>query len=222
MFRRRDPRSYARTAAEALWPRGGWARAITYMKHRLRRLPDPPDRIARGVMAGVIACFTPLFGLHFVLALGLAKLLRGNMPAALLGTFFGNPLTYLPIAYVSLGTGRVLLGRRDEAGPTGSLREAFAAAGGDLWANVTAAFTGDVARWDGLARFWHDVFFPWTVGGILPGIACGIAAYYVTLPTIAAYQKARRARLSRKVAKLAAKGARMKDGQVPKGMEGGR
>ncbi|PRY93425.1 hypothetical protein BCF33_2293 [Hasllibacter halocynthiae] len=205
MFRRRNPRSYARTAAEAVWPRGGWARAITYMKHRLRRLPDPPERIARGVMAGVIVCFTPLFGLHFVLAALLAKLLRGNIPAAILGTFFGNPLTYVPIAYVALETGHLILRSRPGAEPHGALREAFEAAGSDLWTNVRSVFAGGHAQWDGLVQFWGDVFFPWLVGGMAPGIACGIACYYVTLPTVAAYQKARRARLSRKVAKLAAK-----------------
>ena len=207
MFRRRKPRSYARTAAEAVWPRGGWARAITYMKHRLRRLPDPPDRVARGVMAGVIACFTPLFGLHFILAAVLAKLLRGNLPAALLGTFAGNPLTYLPIAWVSLRTGHFLLGSEHRGPIAGSLREAFAAAGDDLWRNIKAPFTPEVAHWDGLARFWSEVFWPWTVGGTLIGILCGIACYYVTLPAIAAYQKARRARLNRKMAKLRAKAA---------------
>ena len=35
-----------RAIAEFLWPRGGWARAYYYVKHRLKRLPDTPERIA--------------------------------------------------------------------------------------------------------------------------------------------------------------------------------
>ena len=58
--------------AEFVWPRGGWARAFHYVKHRMRRLPDSPERIARGVWAGVFVTFTPLFGMHFVFAVLLA------------------------------------------------------------------------------------------------------------------------------------------------------
>jgi hypothetical protein len=71
---------------DVLWPKGGWTRAATYVKHRLNRLPDSPHRIARGIMAGVFTVFTPFYGLHFFMAAGFALLLRGNVVAALLGT----------------------------------------------------------------------------------------------------------------------------------------
>ena len=67
--------------AELLWPRGGWTRAFHYVKHRMKRLPDSPERIARGVWAGVFVTFTPLFGFHFVVAVLLARLLKGNILA---------------------------------------------------------------------------------------------------------------------------------------------
>jgi uncharacterized protein (DUF2062 family) len=60
VFKRRDQRSWARTIAEALWPRGGWARAFQYVQHRLRRLPGTPEQIARGIFAGAVTVFTPL------------------------------------------------------------------------------------------------------------------------------------------------------------------
>ena len=72
--------------------------------------PIRPHRIARGIFAGVFTTFTPFFGLHFVVAAILARLMRGNILAALLATFFGNPLTYVPIGVVSLKTGHFLLG----------------------------------------------------------------------------------------------------------------
>ena len=111
IFRRRDRRPWWRIVADLLWPRRGWGRALTYVKHRVNRLPDPPDRIARGICAGVFTTFTPFYGLHFFVAAALAVVLRGNVLAAILGTFFGNPLTYLPIGVVSLQTGYAMLGR---------------------------------------------------------------------------------------------------------------
>ncbi|WP_431358125.1 hypothetical protein [Sulfitobacter albidus] len=48
IFKRRDPKPWLRSVAEFLWPRGGWTRAFHYVKHRMRRLPDSPERIARG------------------------------------------------------------------------------------------------------------------------------------------------------------------------------
>lgn len=206
MFRRRDPRSYSRAARETLWPRGGWSRAVTYMKHRLRRLPDPPEVIARGVAAGIFASFTPFYGLHFIVAAVLAKAVRGNLIAALLGTFFANPLTYLPIVYASLTTGHFLLARGglaplDAEGPR-SIFGRFSDAGRDLWFNFTAIFTDASPRWDGLAAFWDAVFLPYLVGCILPGLACAIAGYWLCLPAIAAYQKARRSKVAAKLAAL--------------------
>ena len=95
---------------EAFWPRGGWGRAVRYIGLRVNRLPDPPHRIARGVFAGVFTTFTPFYGLHFVLAAAIALVLRGNLLAAVLSTFFGNPLTYVPIGVISMKTGYWLLG----------------------------------------------------------------------------------------------------------------
>ena len=73
MFKRRKPRSYSQLATEMIYPRGGWRRASQYVMHRIRRLPDQPQRIARGFAAGIIVSFTPLFGFHFMtfLALGI-------------------------------------------------------------------------------------------------------------------------------------------------------
>src|SRR6056297_3944816 len=102
VFKRRTPKSWLQFIAEAFWPRGGWTRATRYVVHRLRRLPDPAHKISRGIAAGVFACFTPFFGLHFVIATALAFVLRGNLMAALLATFFGNPLTFPIIAAVSM------------------------------------------------------------------------------------------------------------------------
>ncbi len=171
VFKRRDKRSTMQVIADGVYPKGGWTRAFHYMKHRLRRLPGTPEFIARGVWAGVFTCFSPIYGMHFLIAAVIARAINGNLLAALLGTFFGNPLTYLPIGVVSLKTGHFLLGTEFEEGHKQSLAAKFANAGADLWYNFLALFTDATADWHGLSVFWDEVFFPYMVGGVLPGIA---------------------------------------------------
>jgi uncharacterized protein (DUF2062 family) len=191
-----------RLVAEAFWPRGGWVRAFHYVKHRMRRLPGTPEQIARGVFAGAFTIFTPFFGLHFVVAAVLAKVMRGSILAALLATFLGNPLTYVPIAFISLQVGHWMLGTTMRGELNDSIFAKFAAAAGDLWHNFIAIFTPETAHWEELHRFYDDVFFPWMVGSIVPGLICGVICYYLSVPVIRAYQKRRSARLRKKMEKL--------------------
>ena len=114
VFKRRDRRPIWKVVVDFIYPRGGWTRAATYVKYRLRRLPDTPEKISRGVWAGVFAAFTPFYGMHFLVAFILARLMRGNVIAALMATFFGNPLTYVPIGVAALWTGHWLLGRIED------------------------------------------------------------------------------------------------------------
>lgn len=202
VFKRRDRRSIAQAVLNFLWPRGGWARAFEYVKHRIRRLPDTPERISRGIWAGVFTAFTPFYGLHFFLAAGLAMLMRGNVLAALMGTFIGNPLTYVPIAVVCLQTGYWLLGVDPQHKLEDRLGRKFSNAADDLWDNFVAMFTRADPNWDRLLKFYDEVFFPYMVGGILPGIVVATLCYYFFLPLITAYQNRRRKILREKLSQL--------------------
>lgn len=201
VFKRRDRRPIWKIALDLVWPKGGWGRAFYYVKHRLQRLPDKPERIARGIAAGVFTVFTPFYGFHFLTAAAIAKVMRGNIIASLLATFVGNPLTYVPIAAVSLQTGHFLLGDRrglssgDHLTVGGRFVEAYSA----LRHNFVAIFTDDRTTWHWLAKFFEEVFLPYTVGAIIPGTIAGIAAYYVTLPLIRAYQQRRRGALQERL-----------------------
>ncbi len=212
VFKRRDRRPVWRAVVQALWPRGGWVRAFEYVKHRVRRLPDTPEKISRGIWAGVFTTFTPFFGLHFIVAWLIARVMRGNILAALLGTFFGNPLTYVPIAGVSLATGHFLLGTRPRDGIHLSLGEKFGGAWRDLWQNFLAVFTPEQMHWERLAVFYREVFFPFMIGGILPGIIVATIAYYLSVPLIAAYQKRRKKALHAKLVQLGKGGNLPPDG----------
>ena len=210
VFRRRDRRPLWRVALEFLWPRGGWGRAAQYVRHRVRRLPDTPEKISRGIWAGVFTAFTPFYGLHFLVAALIAKVMRGNILASLMATFFGNPLTYIPIAYAALGTGHWLLGTRldrallgDEGrGDVCGIGCQFEKAFKDLWHNFKAIFTHERMDWRGLTDFYNEVFYPYLVGGIIPGIIAATICYYLSVPVIKAYQNRRRKRLREKLAQL--------------------
>ena len=56
-----------------------------------------PEAIGRGVCAGLLVAFSPFYGLHTVLSLLLALLVRGSKIAAVLFVMVTNPLTALPI-----------------------------------------------------------------------------------------------------------------------------
>lgn len=200
VFKRRERRASWQIVKELVYPRGGWSRAFEYVKHRLRRLPDTPAKISRGIWAGVFVCFTPVFGLHFVLAAVLAKLLRGNILAALMATFFGNPLTFPAIGYVSFTLGSAMLELPPER--IEGLGRTFAHAGRDLWANFLALFTPARAEWGGLRLFYDDVFFPYLVGGLIPGLITATLVYVLVKPVIGAYQKRRRRLLQAKLDQL--------------------
>ena len=207
IFKRRDPKPFLRKMAELLWPRGGWGRAFHYVKHRVRRLPDSPERIARGIWAGVFITFTPLFGFHFLGAVMIARAMKGNILASLMATFVGNPLTFVFITLASLKTGHWMLGTELEEGELRALSRKFADAGSDLWHNFLAVFTPEKMDWSGLAIFSWDVFYPYLMGGIVSGIFFGTIAYYISAPLLRAYQKRRRGLIKQKFEALKAKTA---------------
>ena len=213
IFKRRDPKPTLRAVAELLWPRGGWTRAFHYVRHRMKRLPDSPERIGRGVWAGVFVTFSPLFGLHFIIAVLLARMLKGNLLASLMATFVGNPLTFVFIAISSLKTGHLILGTELEHGELRVLSTRFADAGSDLWHNFVAVFTHARMDWSGLSIFSKEVFLPYLIGGLIPGAICATIAYYLTVPLIYAYQKRRRGAIKAKFEMLKQKAAAKADGK---------
>ncbi|MEM9755293.1 MAG: DUF2062 domain-containing protein [Pseudomonadota bacterium] len=186
-----------------LWPRGGWGRALQYLRLRLSRLPGTPEEIGRGIFAGIFVTFSPFYGLHFVLAALLAKVMRGRILAAIIASFVGNPLTYFPIAIISLRTGYLLLGIPPEDRMHGDVFARLREAAHALWRNLKALVTPERTDWAQLSEFWNALFFPWMVGGLVPGVFLGLAGYFLSVPVIRAYQNRRAMRLKVRMKKLA-------------------
>ncbi len=193
VFKRRKPLGWFAWMREMVYPRGGFRRATRYVIHRMSRLPDEPHRIARGIFAGSLVGFLPLPGLQFVAAWAAARVMRGNVLAALLGTFNTNPVTTPFFAVFAMTFGHWLLGVKAPLSAEGIAR-AFGHAGQDLWRNFIAIFTDARMDWGGLLRFWQEIYLPYFIGALLPGIVISLIAYYVTIPIVQAYQKSRAAK----------------------------
>ncbi len=202
VFKRRDKRSMLQSAWATIYPKGGWGRAIQYIKHRVRRLPDPPHKIARGIFVGILMSFTPLFGFHVVAAGVFGWLVRGNVLAAVLSTFVGNPLTFPLIAAAALQLGHYVLGTEFTSGSEVGLVGKFVGAWNDLTHNFSSIFYDRPADWSMLNTFYLEVFLPYLVGGLICGTVAAIAAYYITLPLITAYKNRRKGRLKARLAAI--------------------
>ncbi|NNU81556.1 DUF2062 domain-containing protein [Halovulum dunhuangense] len=198
MFKRRKPLSFWRKLREGVYPRRGWRRAIEYVGHRLKRLPDTPHKISLGFACGVFVSFSPLFGLHFLYAALIAWMIRGNILAAMIGTFVGNPVTFPVFGAISLGLGRRMFGMSGSGPDQATVQQAFTGALSDLWESFLSIFGLGHASWGRLGTFWSDVFVPYFVGGLLPGLIAAVIFYFLTRPLVAAYQARRRSRLLHK------------------------
>lgn len=99
MFARLRQPSRSERIRNFFWPQIGWKRWFLYVRLRLIRMRGGPHRIAGGFAFGVAFTFTPLVGLHIILAAVLSRILGFNILAAVFGTLIGNPIT-LPFIWL--------------------------------------------------------------------------------------------------------------------------
>lgn len=195
VFKRREPAPISHRLREAVAPRKGFWRGMEYISKRMRRLPDSPHRIALGFACGAFVSFSPFFTLHFFLAAAIAWLVRGNILASLFGTIVGNPITFPFISAISLWLGRWILGLGDDGSNFEAIMAAFGDAFSSIWSSIRSWFGYGQGVTEGLVTFFYDVFLPYLIGGILPGLVCGAACYWIIGPIVAAYQNRRRKKL---------------------------
>ena len=74
-----------------------------------------PEVVAASFAIGVAISFTPLLGLHWLIALALAFILRLNKVDILLGTLAVTPLTLPAVGALAIPIGRFFLQARREA-----------------------------------------------------------------------------------------------------------
>lgn len=80
----------------------------------LLTLDSHPGHISMGFAVGVFISFTPFFGLHSILAIVAAFLLRINKVTCLTGSWINTPLTVVPVMMASYRLGEYLLGHQPD------------------------------------------------------------------------------------------------------------
>ncbi len=173
LFRRRESQSLMARLRTALWPRHSWSRSARYFGKRVLRLSGSPHAVAAGVAAGVFASFTPFVGLHFILSFIFAFVVGGNMLAAGIGTFVGNPVTFPFIWASTYSLGSHILGQSNAL----ALHEIH-------YALVHRSFE---VLWPILA--------PMLVGAVPIGLPIAVAFYVVAFFAVRAFRDLRRERL---------------------------
>jgi uncharacterized protein (DUF2062 family) len=150
---------------------------------RLLAIDDPPERTALAFSIGVFIAFSPLLGLHTIMATFLAFVFRFNKIAIYAGTFLNNPpFTLVPIIILSYAVGAFIMGR-----PLSIPEE-----GVRLLKNPDI-FSGDYYR-QIFVQSWFIVE-PFAVGATVLSVVCSVMAYPITLKMLRVYRnrKANRA-----------------------------
>lgn len=174
LFCRRTPETFAERIKVCLWPRVSWRRSGRYLLKRALRLAGSPYAVAIGCAAGTFASFTPFLGLHIVIAVTITWLLRGNLIAAGLGTFVGNPVTFPFIWAGTYEIGHVI--RHGGSSPAPDL----------------LTHSSLVNSFDQLL----PLVEPMLIGALPLGLAAAIIMYFIVYRAVLAYRAARLARFA--------------------------
>ena len=85
------------------------SRFLRYYLIRIKRLTGNPRALAGGISIGVFIGLTPTMPLHTPLIIGLALLTRTSVVAGIIVSWLVcNPLTFVPIYYISARIGNAL------------------------------------------------------------------------------------------------------------------
>lgn len=175
MFRRRTKHAFHHRIRDMFWPRAGWRRSSAYVGHRIGRLPGTPYSIAAGFACGAAVSFTPFIGFHFLLAAGLALILRGNLLASAIGTVVGNPWTFPGIWLATYRVGAMVSGHSH---------------GGEVAVrHLTLTMILDHPG---------QVFLPMVIGGTLLGIVAWFLFFFPVRAAVSAYHARRVLRRTKK------------------------
>lgn len=136
---------------------GRLKRAVGELLH----LQDTPHRIALAFGLGIWIAFSPLLGLHTLMALGIAFAFRLSRAAILIGCYVNNPWTLAPLFLAGTLVGCRLLGVSTEGLATID------------WDQHGLAFYTDL-----LAHL-RPYLWPYIVGNTLLGVGFGLLSYFV-------------------------------------------
>ena len=141
-------------------------RYISYYKLKLARLSASPHAIASGFACGSMVSFTPLLGLHFLLAIVFAYIIRGNYVAALLGTIVGNPITFPFIWGLIYKVGAFVTSTKQKE-------------------------LNHEINFDMIMTQTYEIFLPMLLGGAILAIPVWLLTYLLTHSFVSSYKKSK-------------------------------
>ena len=201
MFRRRTPLTRINQIRSFIWPERGFRRLVAYFFQRIVRMPGTSASIAAGMASGVAASFTPFVGLHLLIAALLAILFRGNVLASAIGTFFGNPWTFLFIWVSDYRLGLWLL---QQSGYGEQLVVLSFQQLTEVMTTVIKFFTFSTdVDWQQMTMSLEQVFLPMTIGGMVLAVVAWLVAFVLTFYSLEVWRAHRAKRMAQ--ASLAAK-----------------
>lgn len=148
-------------------------RSSRYAYLRVVRIKAPAESIALGLALGVFAGALPFLSLQMVIAVSLALLLRGNIVAAALGTWWTNPFNWAVVFPLMYLLGKVFVPIDLEP--------------------VSVSELLQLPLLDVLRTGWRWLLIT-TLGSCIVGTPLSVATYFITLRVVRAYHDARATR----------------------------
>ena len=173
-----DPRgqSQARPAGRLKSSIARWAPGLRTAARRLVNLRASPHEIALGCALGAFVSITPLLGVQTLLAIIFAFILRASVPAAIVGTFLGNPLSW-PFIWVSTYVmGLQMVGLDGSFDPAAVQRNIQL-----LWA---ALLDPSPRLLDVTASLFWPLLWPMLAGSLPIGLLTAGIVYYISRNTV--------------------------------------
>jgi uncharacterized protein (DUF2062 family) len=87
-----------------------WRSLRRFVLLRILHADDSPRAIARGAAIGMLIAWTPLMGLHMLIAVVVAAALRANKAIAAALVWLSNPVTFFPMLYFEWLIGNRIIG----------------------------------------------------------------------------------------------------------------
>ncbi|MCZ2328530.1 DUF2062 domain-containing protein [Bartonella sp. F02] len=170
-----------------LWLRRLFYRLFFYIRKRILRISATPHKVALGFSVGIFLACSPFFGFHIILAVFLSWIFRGNFAAAIIGTIFSNPLTFLFIIMVDYKIGSLFLSF------FGDVNEISLSQVRTMFDGLTVS-----KIWLIFENMWSLIMLPMIIGGALLGFILGILSYIGVYRAIVRFQQKQHQRMIKK------------------------
>ncbi|HMV46693.1 MAG TPA: DUF2062 domain-containing protein [Blastocatellia bacterium] len=137
----------------------------------LLNLDDPPERTALAFAIGALIGFSPLLGLHTIIAAIVAVVWRLNKVALFTGVYISNPWTVAPVVAVSWAIGRWFVETPPIELP-----------------QFTMTAIASAEFWRQIASQWPQLL-PFAIGASIVSVVCALVSYPLMLYVLRAYRR---------------------------------